>query len=120
MSCINGDSPIPWNVDSKEFVCPLAGGLVFTIATAALSYFLISAPTAMSTSHIVSFTLLSVAVVAGFVTFVMGMYLYNRNQSQEVTDLVEDLENAKPVIVDEIKLQDSELTSLDYITQVRT
>src|ERR1700733_4056297 len=119
MACIRSDRSISCDFKSKEFVMVTAGGITFIVATIALAYFLISAPLACTMSHTVSYTLLSLVEVGSFASFVVGMYLRNYKQKQELADCIEDLKNIKPITIEAIALQETAVTSLDYIQQVR-
>jgi hypothetical protein len=120
MECILSNRVMPWNVQSKEFVCTVAGGVVFAVATVALCYFLLSAPSSLNLAHMVSFSLLSAATLSGLGTFAAGMYFYSKKQKQEREEFVQDLTNPVPVeIEEEIDLGPVKISFLDYIADVR-
>lgn len=81
MNPIAGCKQIPC-LRSKEGISALVGGVAFTIATIALCYFLLTTQNTLTMTHLVSFSAIGGVAVAGLITFVLGIYFYDRKQKK--------------------------------------
>lgn len=112
---------------SKEAITTVVGGVAFAVTTLALTILLIAYPSLGT----VGFALLGTLEVASLATTLVGLTLYSikqRNALVEerlahdamVKEIIDALKLAPPVIVEEVELEESEFSNLDYIDNVRT